>query len=500
MGLRKQKPLARGAGILLPVSSLPSPYGIGTFGKAAFAFADFLAKAGQKYWQVLPLGPTSYGDSPYQSFSAFAGNPYFIDLDLLCEARLLQKEEIVSCDWGDDPADVDYAKLYAARFQLLHRAYERSDYEYAPDYQSFCARNTFWLEDYALYMAIKMQQDGKEWLAWPEGLRLREETALAKAREELRQEIGFWKFCQYQFFCQWDSLKSYANRLGIRIIGDIPIYVALDSADVWVNFHLFQLDENRMPTKVAGVPPDMFSATGQLWGNPLYRWDRMEADGFSWWRQRMGCCAQLYDIIRIDHFIGITRYYAIPAQDRTAENGVWVEGPGEKLIEAISQAIGKEKQIIAEDLGVLTPAVERLRLRAGYPGMKLMTFAFDSDAQNDYLPCHFEKNCVAYGGTHDNETLPGFFAHQPRKTLRYAREYLGVRTSREITWGLIRAGYESSADVAIFQMQDFLGLDNRARMNTPSTLGKNWRWRLLPGQADDALAEQLSHLAALYAR
>lgn len=354
--------------------------------------------------------------------------------------------------------------------------------------------------DYALFMALKGCFDGRQWQAWPEEVRLRRPAALAEYRERLQQEISFWQYVQYLFFSQWEKLKTYANQNGISIIGDIPIYVAMDSADVWVEGDLFQLDESRRPTAVAGVPPDMFSATGQLWGNPLYDWQAMERDGFAWWKARMSSSAALYDLIRIDHFIGVVNYYAIPAGENTAMNGQWMPGPGEKLLDAITPVL-KGKKIIAEDLGVVTPAVRRLLKKSGYPGMKLMEFAFDSDSSNENLPCHFEKNMVIYGGTHDNETLAGFFGPgQNRQMLRFARRYLNVPQNVQIPWALIRSGYASCADTAVFQMQDFLGLDNQARINTPSTLGGNWCWRLVKGQLNGDLAVKIRDLTELYGR
>ncbi len=496
--LPKQKRFARGAGVLMPVSSLPSPYGIGTFGKEAYAFVDFLKAAKQSCWQVLPLGPTSYGDSPYQSFSAFAGNPYFIDLDLLKEQGLVTQAEIDSFDWGSDPHKVDYDKIYRSRFALLRKAYARFTDEKTDTYQRFVTENGWWLEEYASYMAIKGTFDNKEWLLWDEDIRFCKPEALERYKSKLADEIAFWKFCQFEFFAQWDALKDYAHQNGVFIIGDIPIYVALDSADVWRHPELFQLDKELHPTKVAGVPPDLFSSTGQLWGNPLYRWDVMEQDGFSWWQKRISANARLYDVIRIDHFIGITNYYAIPAGDQTAQNGKWVDGPYDKLIAAILPAAGKSR-IIAEDLGVLTDKVRRLRDRAGFPGMALMQFGFDSDTSNPYLPHHFTHNLVAYGGTHDNETLVGYFSHQNRAKLKFAREYLGVKRSRDIPAGIIRAGYASVADTVIFLMQDYLLLDD-ARINTPSTLGINWMWRLAPGEIPQQLAKALSDLTDLYGR
>ena len=490
--------MRRGAGILLPVSSLPSPYGIGTFGREAYEFVDFLKAAGQKYWQVLPLGPTSYGDSPYQSFSAFAGNPYYIDLDRLIEKGLLTRRQVGSVDWGN-AHEVDYGVLYQARFKLFRKAFQKSAHQEKAAYLQFCIEHEYWLNDYSTYMAVKSCFGGEEWIRWPENIRFRDPAAIEKITGRLQAEIEFWKFCQYEFFTQWLELKAYANKNGIEIIGDIPIYVALDSADVWVYHRLFDLDENRRPNHVAGVPPDLFSSTGQLWGNPLYNWEQMEKENYSWWKNRIKVSAILYDVIRIDHFIGVAHYYSIPAHKDNAKEGVWLEGPGEKLICAISSAIGN-KRIIAENLGIVTPKVKQLLKKSGYPGMKLFEMAFDSGSSNENLPIHYGKNCVVYGGTHDNETLAGFFAHQKRAVLKFARDYLHVRTNKQIPQGIIYAAYQSTANTVIFLAQDLLGLDNRARINTPSTLGGNWRWRLEKGQLTGRLAKKLKQLTTIYGR
>lgn len=499
MRIKKQKPFPRGAGVLLPVSSLPSPYGIGTLGRAAYTFIDFLSKAGQTYWQVLPLGPTSYGDSPYQSFSAFAGNPYFIDLDIFVEQGLLTQSEVETPDWGEDASYVDYAKLFAARFQVLRQAYARSHHQSSKDYLQFCAENAAWLPDYSTYMAIKAQFDHRSWVEWPDEIRLRKPDALAQYTERLQEDIGFWSFCQYQFYVQWNRLKAYANQNGIQIIGDIPIYVSLDSADVWVHSSFFQLDADRRPIAVAGVPPDLFSATGQHWGNPLYDWDAMEQDHYSWWKQRMRASANLYNMIRIDHFIGIVRYYSIPATEESAINGVWKKGPGTSLIAAIGEAVGNAK-VIAEDLGIVTPEVHRVKNQAGYPGMKVLEFGFDNGPSNENLPHHFEPNCIAYGGTHDNETLMGFFQHQKKKDLAFAKAYLNVEKRKELPFALIRAAYASVANTVVFQMQDLLELDNQARMNFPSIISGNWKWRVKKRQLSDALASTLYMLSETYER
>ncbi len=491
----------RASGVLLPVTSLPSPYGIGTLGKAAYEFVDFLKKAKQKYWQVLPIGPTSYGDSPYQSFSAFAGNPYFIDLDILVEEGLLNYDEIESHDWGDNPAKVDYAKIYESRFVVLRKAYERSDYRSLPEYAAFCEENVFWLDDYSFYMALKWHFDSHEWQLWDEDIRMREPEAVEAYREELADDIDFWKFVQYKFFEQWNALKDYANENGIKIIGDIPIYVSMDSADTWLHSDLFQLDERKNPVRVAGVPPDNFSATGQLWGNPLYDWDAMEKDDFSWWKQRMSASAKIYDVIRIDHFIGVVKYYSIPAGSETAIDGKWIPGPGAKLVNAINSVLG-DSLVIAEDLGVTNDKVIALLKKSGYPGMKVLQFGFDSDSQNVFLPHNITENFVVYGGTHDNETLVGYFCDDDKdiEELRYTVDYLNCETIDNIPDAIIRVGFMSCAHTVIYQLQDYLGLDNSARMNFPSTLGGNWEWRASKAQMSDKLAERIARLVEIYGR
>ncbi len=489
----------RGAGILLPVSSLPSDYGIGTLGEEAFRFIDFLIAAGQKYWQVLPVGPTSFGDSPYQSFSAFAGNPYFIDPCLLVQEGLLTEEEAAAYDWGENPTDVDYAKLFDSRYKLLHSAFSKSKHFNTAEYRDFCESNAYWLSDYCLYMALKFEFENRPWLLWPKEIRFYEPDAVKVYAEKLKRETDFWKFCQFKFFEQWGKVKQYANQNGIQIIGDIPIYVALDSADVWAHSALFQLDKERSPVKVAGVPPDIFSKDGQLWGNPLYDWSVMEQNGFDWWKQRMAYSAGIYDVIRIDHFIGVVRYYAIPAADTTAANGSWQPGPGRKLTDAIHSAIGSA-QVIVEDLGVVVPEVRKLLKHTGYPGMKILQFAFDSGPKNEYLPHNYIQNSVVYGGTHDNETLAGHFLALNAKDAKFVKDYLGVKRKKDIPAALIRAAYASVANTVIFQAQDILFLPNSARMNFPSTIGTNWRWRLEKGQLTDRVAEQLHHLVTTYAR
>lgn len=490
----------RAAGILLPISSLPSKYGIGTLGKEAYRFVDQLKAAGQKYWQVLPVGPTSFGDSPYQSFSAFAGNPYFIDLEMLIEQGMLTKDEVDSCDWGQNPSDIDYEKLYHNRFLILHKAYRVSDVSKDKRYQDFESKSRYWLEDYSLFMALKFYFGGKEWLAWEDNIRMHKKEAVKHYKKLLKEEVGFWKFCQFLFFSQWKALKKYANKKGIRIIGDIPLYMALDSADVWTHGDLFELDERKRPINVAGVPPDCFSEDGQLWGNPLYDWKAMEKQDFLWWRMRMSSNAALYDVIRIDHFIGIVNFWSVPAGSETAINGKWRKGPGKKLTKVIREST-KGSDIIAEDLGVVGDEVRALIKKTGWPGMKILQFAFDGDNKSEYLPNNFQSsNCIVYGGTHDNETIVGFYKNKTKKETKFVRKYLNVRKKEQIPKAMIRSGYASIADTAVFQMQDILELDNSARMNLPSTVGLNWRWRMLPGQFTKKDIKRLRKLCRLYNR
>lgn len=491
----------RASGILLPVTSLPSPYGIGTFGKAAYEFVDFLKKARQRYWQVLPIGPTSYGDSPYQSFSAFAGNPYFIDLDTLVQEGLLQYDEINAYDWGSNPAKVDYAKIYESRFIVLRKAYERSSHKDTPEYEAFCKEHTFWLDDYSFYMALKFYFGSHEWSLWDDDIRMRKPQAVKEYKQKLADDIDFWKFVQFKFFEQWKKLKAYANENGIKIIGDIPIYVSMDSADTWVHGDMFQLDEEMRPIKVAGVPPDNFSVTGQLWGNPLYDWDVMEADGFSWWKERMRASAKIYDVIRIDHFIGVVKYYAIPAGSNTAIDGKWMPGPGAKLTNAINSVLG-DSLVIAEDLGVTNDKVVALLKKMNYPGMKVLQFGFDGGNDNVFLPHNITENFVVYGGTHDNETLVGYFCDDNKEIedVRYAAEYLHCETIDEIPEAIIRVGFMTCAHTVIYQLQDYIALDNSARMNFPSTVGGNWEWRATKAQMSDKLAQKIARLVEIYGR
>lgn len=491
----------RESGILLPVSSLPSRYGIGSFSKEAYEFIDFLKKAGQKKWQVLPLGPTSYGDSPYQSFSTFAGNPYFIDLDALVGWGLLSREECESFDFGQDEKYIDYGKLYEARNKILRLAYGRFSAENNEDYTRFCQENAYWLEDYSLFMVLKDMHGGKSWNQWEEPFRNRQFDAILKLRETAAQEIGFYWFQQYMFRRQWESLHRYAAQNGIEIIGDIPIYVAFDSADTWANPELFQFDENHEPTAVAGCPPDAFSATGQLWGNPLYNWEYHRQTGYQWWISRVAYCLNLYDILRVDHFRGFDEYYSIPAGDQTAQNGHWEKGPGKDLFRALHDSLG-EMNIIAEDLGYLTESVIDLVRSTGFPGMKVLQFAFDSREESDYLPHNYDKNCVVYTGTHDNDTIRGWYDVLNGADKELSIQYMNNANTplEEIHWDFIRLAMASVADLCVIPLQDYLGIGTEGRINTPSTLGENWKWRMSKGMLEDELAEKIRRMTRLYGR
>ena len=493
----------RRSGVLLPITSIPSKYGIGGFSKECYEFVDFLERAGQSLWQILPLGPTGYGDSPYQSFSTYAGNPYFIDLEKLIEAGWITRED---CE-KEEPSEtgnardryVDYGKIYETRFALLRKAYKNSDIDRNDSFRKFCRDNACWLEDYALYMAVKNAFGGKSFILWDEDIRFRKPGAVRHYRENYAEEIDFIRFQQYLFDGQWSALRAYAAKKGIRIIGDIPIYVAYDSADVWASPELFQLDENLKPLGVAGCPPDAFSATGQLWGNPLYRWEYHKETGYEWWMRRIARCYELYDILRIDHFRGFDAYYSIPYGDPTAEFGHWEKGPGYDIFRVMKEKLGK-MEVIAEDLGFLTPSVLRLVKRSGYPGMKVLLFAFPGGEENAYLPHNYEKNAVVYTGTHDNDTIEGWLKSARRADISFAMRYLGVKRRKDIRQGMIRAALSSVADTAVIPIQDYLGLDNRARMNLPSTLGENWKWRLLPGELTEELAQEMRRLSKLYGR
>lgn len=467
----------RRSGILMPVSSLPGPYGIGTFSKEAYDFVDFLKESGQKLWQILPLGPTGYGDSPYQSFSTFAGNPYFIDLEELIKEGLLTREECDACDWGGHPEYVDYGHLYESKYKVLRLAFSRGRNKLDKEFFEFIASNYDWVVDYALFMALKNAHGGACFTEWEEDIRLRKEEALEQCRKEYQEDILFYEFLQYYFFKQWSALKAYANESGIKIVGDVPIYVAFDSAELWTGPELFQLDEENLPVAVAGCPPDAFSDTGQLWGNPLYDWEYHESTGFAWWIQRLKHCFTLYDVVRVDHFRGFEAYYSIPAGSPDATEGKWVKGPGMKLFGAIKEALGPE-EIIAEDLGLLTPEVFQLLKDSGYPGMKVFQFAFYKDSDSAYLPQNHVENCVIYTGTHDNHTTLGWYINLDQEDRAFLEEYTGVSSWKNVCDVLIRQAMMSVAETCIIPMQDYLELDDRARINEPGSFGDNWKWRM----------------------
>lgn len=489
----------RTSGILMHISSLPSPYGIGTMGKEARKFADFLEKAGQKYWQILPICPTSYGDSPYQSFSSFAGNPYFIDLEYLCEEKLLKKKECESYPWGRDPRSVDYGILYDSRYKLLRHACRRFEKREPEDFARFCEKEAYWLDDYALFMALKDANGGAAWFSWEKELKTREEKALKKARKKYAGDIRFYQMLQYLFFKQWWELKAYVNAKGIEIIGDVPIYVAGDSADVWANPEQFYLNEELDPIDVAGCPPDAFSEDGQLWGNPLFRWDVMKRDGYGWWTKRVQAMSKLYDVVRIDHFRGFDSYYAIPAGDDTAKNGEWRKGPGMDLFRVLEKNLGR-LNIIVEDLGFLTPSMLELVKDSGFPGMKVIQFAFDSREGSNYLPHTYGQHCVVYTGTHDNDTLLGWMESAPKESVKFAKEYLNLTKKEGYNWGMMRGAWASVGDLAVVPMQDVIGLGGEARMNTPSTLGGNWQWRAMPEEINGKTAKRLYKYMEMYGR
>lgn len=495
------KELARGAGVLLAITSLPSSYGIGTLGKAAFQFVDLLVDLKQRYWQILPIGPTGFGNSPYQPYSVFAGNPYLIDLDVLVKEGLLKETEIRSYNWGKNEAEIDYGIIYKNRIKILKTAFERFQTEQEA-FVRFCAAEEKWLEDYAFYMALKRYFGDKEWQAWETALRDRAPEAMREYGILLRDEIMFFRFCQYEFFRQWTALKKYANSRGIQMIGDLPHYVSCDSADVWANRELFLLEKDGYPKRTAGVAPDVLSADGQNWGSPIYNWLRMEEDQFSWWRARMEESARLYDVIRLDYVTGIVRYYSVPAGAENGRNGRWTKGPGRKLTDAIERAVG-DTRIIAEDLGPKTqaPGVKKLMAKTGWPGIKILILAFDDDTANEHLPHNYnDSNLVIYAGTHDNETIVGYFRDKSDYELAYLYEYLNIKGKEEIPDALIRAAYASIADVAIIQMQDLLRLGNDARMNAPSTVDYNWRWRVGKDTLSDERREWIRTLAAVYRR
>ncbi len=520
----------RSSGILMPIFSLPSKYGIGCLSKEAYNFVDFLKESGQTYWQILPIGPTSYGDSPYQSFSTFAGNPYFIDLEEFIEEGTLSKDECESCYYGDNVEYVDYEKIYNTRFKLLKTAYTNSVKKTDNNFTKFKSENAKWLNDYALFMALKDKFNGKSWLEWDKSIKKRDTKVISEYTQSLHEEINFYMFLQYKFFIQWKKLKDYANKNNVKIVGDIPIYVAVDSADTWANPELFQFDNNYRPSAVAGCPPDPFAPTGQLWGNPLYDWNYHKKTGFKWWCERILHCQNIYDMVRIDHFRGFDEYYSISATEKTAENGKWKKGPNYSLFKELNKCI-TSLDVIAEDLGFMTETVQKLVKKTGYPGMKILQFAFDLSGESEYLPHNYDRNYVVYTGTHDNETIVGWFKHQCTDIQKFALDYMNVKYETEIVkttvidkktneektveieqiknidellktihFDFIRLAMMSSANICIIPMHDYLGLDNSARINIPSTLGNNWKWRMKNDALTKKLAAQINALTKLSER
>lgn len=491
----------RKSGILMHISSLPNEYGIGKMGREAYEFVDFLVRAKQSCWQILPVSPTSYGDSPYQSFSIHAGNPYFIDLEALEKDGYLKSEEYKKINWGKNKNSVDYGLIYENIFEVLKIAHKRFRKKPAKNFAKFVVENKSWVYEYGLFMALKFSHGGKAWYEWEDGLRMRKPKALKAAAKKYSDDIDFWCFVQYEYFTQWKKLKKYANENGIKIIGDIPIYCAYDSVEVWASPEYFYLDKEKKPIEVAGCPPDVFSEDGQLWGNPLYRWDVMAKEKYRWWVDRIKSAFEIYDTVRIDHFRGFESYYCIPYGAKNARKGKWRKGPDMKLFKEVGKRLG-ELDIIAEDLGFLTKKVVKMLESSGYPGMKILEFAFDSDPDSVYLPHNFKNsNSICYTGTHDNETIAGWVNSADEKTIGYCKEYLGVTEDSDIIWGMIRLCWSSISDTAIAQMQDFLELDSSARMNTPSTVGENWKWRLVNmAVLDDKLAEKIARLTEIYGR
>ena len=488
----------RSSGILMHITSLPGPYGVGTMGKQAFAFVDFLKEAGQSMWQILPLTPTGYGDSPYQSCSSYAGNHYLIDLESLIEEGLLRKEEVEPIDWCWSETKADFGKLYNNRLNVLRIAYSR--FQGGSEFDRFLADNTAWLPDFAMFMALKAKNFGEPWYNWEPGVKNRYPEAMDAMRWELRDEIRFFCFVQFLFHKQWSALRSYANSKGIRIIGDVPIYVPLDSVEVWSNPKMFQLDEDLKPKVVAGCPPDYFSADGQLWGNPIYDWEKMKKDGFKWWLKRLAAAGEWYDIVRMDHFRGLEAYWSVPYGASTAKSGKWNKGPDMSFIQAIKNGL-PQLDMIAEDLGFLTQEVLDLRDNSGFPGMKVLEFAFDSREPSDYLPHTYTKNSVVYTGTHDNMTMRQWFETASKDAREYAIEFMGLTEAEGLVQGTIRTAMASVSDMCIIQMPDWLNLGGEARMNFPGTLSDaNWTWRAKKSDINMSLAKRIHNLTRLYGR
>ena len=480
---------SRSSGILLHITSLPGKFGIGSLGNEAFEFIDFLSEAGQKIWQILPTGPTGYGDSPYQTFSAFAGNPLLIDLEELHTEGLIEHNHLDLLEESNNE-QVDFGRVIKFKYKILRIAYE--NFKTTNEYESFCEQEKYWLDDFSLFMALKQHFEGKSWKEWDKKLKTRDLSVLEDYRDKLKENINFNIFLQYIFFKQWEKVREYANSRNIKIFGDLPIFVAFDSSDAWSNPDIFLLDEEKNPIVVAGVPPDFFSETGQLWGNPLYNWEVLEKKDFKWWIQRVKAALKLVDIVRIDHFRGFAGYWAVPYEEKTAIKGTWEKAPGKKLFTILQNKLG-ELPIVAEDLGVITDDVTELRDSFNFPGMKILQFAFGSGADNPFLPHNFTENCVVYTGTHDNDTTLGWYKKLPEKEKNYLLEYLQF-DGKNICWKLIETAWKSKADIAIAPMQDFLCLDSYARMNTPAVASGNWQWRVKKDQLNFELAKRIRNL------
>ena len=495
--------MGRGAGILMHISSLPGDFGIGTFGKEAYKFVDFLKESGIIYWQILPLGHTGYGDSPYQCFTAFAGNPYFIDFKILEEDGLLKEEDYKHENYGNNEERVDYGAVYNSKYKVLRRAYEnyKNHEKMKKEFKEFKESNEDWLDDYTLYMALKSEFNYQSWSSWDDDIKFRKEEALNKYKVKLEDEIGYWGFIQYLFNKQWLKLKKYANDSGIKIIGDIPIYVSADSVETWSSPENFKMDKKTLePKVVAGCPPDAFSADGQLWGNIIYDWDYMKKTDYEWWVNRIRYNLKLYDVIRIDHFRGFESFWEIPYGETTAVNGKWEKGPANDLFDKIKEELG-EIEVIAEDLGFLTEDVIKFLKKTGYPGMKVIEFAFDGSGGNPYLPHNYDRKCVAYTGTHDNDTCMGWFKNTAGEhEVENAKRYLGLNEEEGYNFGIIRGVWSSVAQIAVAQMQDFLNIGSQGRMNLPSSFGGNWSWRMKKDSLTDELAQKILNMNYMYGR
>lgn len=490
---------SRASGVLMHISSLPGNTGIGTLGQAAYEFVDFLKKADQTYWQILPVCPTSFGDSPYQSFSTFAGNPYFIDIDMLCEEGFIHEDEYSGIQWGGDKTRVDYALLYIKRHEVFKKVQKHFKETVPADFEKFCMDNAFWLDDYALFMAIKDSHGGVSFDGWDDTIRRRGHEAVKMWRDKCSERVQYYKMLQYFFFKQWFKLKTYANRNGIKIIGDLPIYVSRDSSDVWASPRQFFLDNDYRPIEVAGCPPDAFSADGQLWGNPVYNWRYMKKTRYRWWIQRLKMSLKIYDVIRIDHFRGFDSYYCIKNGSKTAKEGVWRKGPGIHFWKSMNKHLG-DLPIIAEDLGFLTDSVRKLLSESNFPGLKVLQFAFDSREESDYLPYRYPHNCVVYTGTHDNDTILGWAETAAKKDVDFAMKYLCAKNKDDLRVKMMLTALSSVADTCILTMQDLIGLGSKARMNIPSTVGGNWCWRAMNEQITPQIGQSLAYYTRLYGR